>query len=152
NGKPGWSLTILAIFFLALMNGWLAAADNVPPKAGADIDPEADKALRKQAIELNDVTGSDPAKAKILAFVTDVAATKRLLATAARMAKEKDQPFNVNATYILAETATYLKNSETAKLFYRLNIDQAVKIGSGSKITQAYGGLIALCMSDRKYA
>ena len=68
------------------------------------------------------------------------------------MSKDKDQPFNVNATYILAVSAHLLKEVDTAQAFYRLNLDQAVKMSSGSKISQAFSGLIDLLLSNKKYA
>jgi tetratricopeptide (TPR) repeat protein len=151
SGKPGWGIAILAIFFIALSNGRLGAAD-APPKDAAAVNPEADKALRKRALDLNTITGSDPVKGEVLALMKDEAATKRLLSTAYRMSKEKEQPFNINATFILASTANILKEVEISQAFYRLNLDQAVKMGSGSKISQAFGGLIDLLSSNQKYA
>jgi tetratricopeptide (TPR) repeat protein len=151
SGRPGKVTTILAILVLALANGRFAAADS-PPKAGTDVNPEADKAVRKRALDLNNITGSDPVKGEIVALIKDASGTKILLATAVRMTKEKEQPFNVNATYILAASAHLLKDSKSAQVFYRLNLDQAVKMGSGSKINQAFGGLIELLLTDRKYA
>jgi tetratricopeptide (TPR) repeat protein len=138
---------ILAVCFLAVATG---RADS-PSKSG-DAKPGDDEALRKQALELNNITGQDPVKGEILALVKDEAASKRLLAVAAKMAKEKDQPFNPNATYVLAATAHLLKQNDVAESFYRLNLDQAIKMGSSSKISQAFGGLIELLMSNRKYA
>jgi tetratricopeptide (TPR) repeat protein len=149
--RPGRGKAILAIFVFVLAGNPLWAAD-APPKSSGEVNPEADKALRKRALELNNITGGDPVKGEIVTLVKDEARTKRLLATAARMAKEKEQPFNVNATYILAATAHLLKDLDTAQMFYRLNLDQAVKMSSGSRMSQAFGGLIELLLGNGKYA
>jgi tetratricopeptide (TPR) repeat protein len=151
GGRPGWVTTILALFCISLANGHSARADT-PPKTATDVKSGTDEALRKRALDLNNITGTNPVKGKILALIKDEAGTKRLLAAALRMAEEKAQPFNVNATYILAATAHLLKEVDTAQTFYRLNLDQAVKMSSGSKINQAFGGLIELLLNNRKYA
>jgi tetratricopeptide (TPR) repeat protein len=150
SGRPGRVAALLALVVLATLNGRLPA--DAPPKSGAELNPEADKELRKRALELNDITGADPVKGEIVSLVKDPPATKRLLATALRMAKEKEQPFNVNATYILASAANVLKEVDTAQTFYRLNLDQAVKMSSSSRMNQAFGGLIELLMANQKFA
>jgi tetratricopeptide (TPR) repeat protein len=145
-------MAILAISFLALAAARLAADDK--PKPATATNPEADKALRQKALDLNNITGAKPVQGEITSLIEkkNQPATKRLLAAAARMAKEKDQPFNVNATYILASTAHLLDDVDTAREFYRINIDQAVRMGSEQKTIQAYGGLIQLLFGDQKYA
>src|SRR5947207_832308 len=55
--------------------------------------------LRQKALALNDVTGDDTVKAEVKALVAKPAETKKLLATATAMSKEKEQPFNFTAAY-----------------------------------------------------
>src|SRR4051812_30960353 len=80
-----------------------------------------EESLRKKALELNRITGADPLRGVMLELAKDESGTKQLLAVAAKMAKEKPQPFNRNATYLLAVLAENAKDVETSALFYRLN-------------------------------
>jgi tetratricopeptide (TPR) repeat protein len=111
-----------------------------------------DDALRKEAVTLNELTGQDPISGRILELLEDEAGTKKLLAVAAKMAKEKEQPFNINATYILATLASADKEIETAQFFYRLNAEQALKLQSEEKLSRAYAGLIQMYFDNKKYA
>ena len=98
---------------------------------------EDDAKLREQALALNDITGNDPIKGKIKEFIGNTAATKKLLAVAARMSKEKDQPFNFNAAQILATVSYAQKDYDTSERFYKICLEQALKLQSGQKIAQA---------------
>lgn len=111
-----------------------------------------DDALRRKALALNDVTGSDPIEGEVKALVGDPKGTKKLITTAVPMAKEKNQPFNYNAAYILARTAQELKDFESCEVFYRVCAELAVKLQSGQKIVQAFGGLIDLYYDQKEYA
>jgi tetratricopeptide (TPR) repeat protein len=151
SGRPGRVAAILAISLLSLAGGRLAAADK-PPKSTAEVNPEGDKAQRERALALNDITGDKAVNGEIVSLYKDEANTRRLLAAAARMAKQKDQPFNANATYILAATAHLLKDVDTAEVFYRLNLEQAIKMSSAQKINKAFSGLYELLLTNKKYA
>src|SRR5437660_7770155 len=74
---------------------------------------EDDAALREQALKLNDVTGDEATDAALKDLLKEPANTKKLLAVAAKMAKEKDQPFKVNATIILAKAAHAVRDYDT---------------------------------------
>jgi tetratricopeptide (TPR) repeat protein len=112
----------------------------------------ADDDLRQKALRLNDITGLDPLRGQVQALVEDRAGTRKLLAVATRMAKEKPQPFNLNATLILAVTAQDLKDLSTAETFYRLRVEQALQLLSGRALSQTYAGLIQLLYDNKKYA
>jgi tetratricopeptide (TPR) repeat protein len=112
----------------------------------------ADDDLRAKALKLNSITGNDPASAKIVELIKDADGTKKLLAEALKMSKEKEQPFNVNATYILARTAHGLKQYDISERFYRLNLNQALKLQSADKIGMAYNGLSQMLFDNKKYA
>jgi len=113
---------------------------------------EDDAKLREQALALNDITGNDPIKGKIKEFIGNAAASKKLLAVAARMSKEKDQPFNFNAAQILATVSYAQKDYDTSERFYKICLEQALKLQSGQKIAQAYNGLINLYFETKKFA
>jgi tetratricopeptide (TPR) repeat protein len=81
----------------------------------------------------------------------DAPGSKKLLAVAAKMVNGMDQPFNINATYILATTARGVKELEISEKFYRLNVEQAKKLESGQKLTQAFLGLTGLFYENKKY-
>src|ERR1700676_4604736 len=72
--------------------------------AAAPAAPAPTESLRHQALALNEITGEDAELGKIFELIEDGVHTKPLLEEAAKMAKDKDQPFNVNATLILART------------------------------------------------
>jgi tetratricopeptide (TPR) repeat protein len=130
---------------------WLLAGVGAVTALGADDDKAA---LRKQALELNEVTGTDPMAGKIRTLADKPEDAKKLLAVALGMTKEKDktQPFNFNAAYILARTAHLIKELETSQAFYRICMEQALKLQSGMKMSQAYDGLISLFYQQKKYA
>jgi tetratricopeptide (TPR) repeat protein len=112
----------------------------------------ADDDLRAKALKLNDVTGEDATKAKTVELLKNADGTKKLLETAKAMLKEKEQPFNVNATLILARAAHGLRQYDTSERFYRTNLNQALKLQSAPKIGNAYTGLSQMLFEAKKYA
>jgi tetratricopeptide (TPR) repeat protein len=115
-------------------------------------DPDKDeKDLKAQALALNDITGDEPTLGKIKSLLASPAETKKLLAAAAAMAKEKDQPFNYNALFILARTAHVLKEYDQAVVFYKKGRDKAEELKSGAKLGQTYAGLIDLYYEQKKF-
>jgi tetratricopeptide (TPR) repeat protein len=139
NRLIGWPLlSIVAVSLLGWLQIGVQAADEEP-------------ALREQALKLNDVTGDEPIKAAMQDLVNSPTATKKMLAVAAKMAKEKNQPFQVNATYILARTAHALREYDTSEAFYEIYDKQSDELGSVSKIAQAYVGLSGLWFEMKKY-
>jgi tetratricopeptide (TPR) repeat protein len=116
--------------------------------------PSEDQALRERALALNRVTGEDPIQGQIKALVEDAANTKKLLAVALGMTKEKKPPFNYNGAYILARAALQLKEYDTSRTFYKVCAEQAAKLHSDQKLFQAYMGLrgiVDLLYLDKKY-
>ena len=112
----------------------------------------ADDDLRAKALKLNDVTGTDAGTAKTLELLKDADGTKKMIEVATNMAKEKDQPFNVNATFILARAGRFLQQYDASERFYRLNLSQALKLQSPQKIFMAYDGLSEMLFENKKYA
>jgi tetratricopeptide (TPR) repeat protein len=111
----------------------------------------ADEDLRKKALRLNEITGLAPMRGQLEALIEDPAGTKKLLAVAARMVKEKPQPFNRNAAYLLALAAANQKEVDLSATFYRVCAGQALKLLSERGLAQAYGGLIQLYFEHNKF-
>ena len=110
--------------------------------ATAPAAPAPAETARGKVLALNQVTGEDAELGKIFELIEDAGHTKPLLAEAVKVAREKDQPLNVNATLILARTAQLLRQTDDSVVFYRLYIDQAEKLQSPEKIGEGYSGLI----------
>jgi tetratricopeptide (TPR) repeat protein len=131
-------------------NAWVWAVAATALLATA-AEPAPSDALRKQALALNAITGEDTEFGKIMELLEDPSHTKPLLAEAAKLAKEKEQPFNVNATRILAQTAQLLRETDISVTFYKLYIAQAEQLRSTDKIGLGYSGLINALYDGGKY-
>jgi len=116
--------------------------------------PAAEEAnLSKKALQLNLLTGIDPMTGQIVALLDDPSGSKKLLATARRMLRDKkESPFNANAAYVLARTAHGLKDVESAKVFYDLLSDEAKKLESVQKLTQAQLGLMQMYYDNKQFS
>ncbi len=134
--------TVWTLLGLALLIGLTATTR-------ADDD---DSKLKEKALNLNRITGEEPEANKTKELIKDAAGTKKLLAIASAMAKEKKQPFNATATLILAKAAHSTKEYDAAEQFYRLNIEQVTKLNSGGKLVEAYAGLISMLYNNKKFA
>jgi tetratricopeptide (TPR) repeat protein len=110
-----------------------------------------DETVRKQALALNHLTGNDPIDGAFNALLKDKEGAKKLLKEAKSMVKETPQPFNYYTALMLAQLAEEYKDLEAGEAFYRACIDQANKVQSGRKITQAFVGLIGLYYDNGKY-
>jgi tetratricopeptide (TPR) repeat protein len=138
--RNGWWLGIAAVVVLTTADGIRARAD--------------DDSLRNRALALNNVTGDLPIKGEIKTLVQDPNGTRKLLAAAVPMAKEKDQPFKYNGAYILAWSALQLKEYDASQVFFKVCAQQAAQLGSVQKLLQAYEGMranIEILYLDRKY-
>lgn len=133
------------------MTGLLTVIGLLAVLAGPGRAADGEDKLRERALAFNDVTGSDPIEGEIKILTDDPVGTKKLLRVVVPMAREKDQPFNYNAAYILGRAAHELKNADAAELFYRICADDAKKLKSGHKLAQSYGGLIELYYDNKKY-
>ncbi len=116
-------------------------------------DQAADKALRREALRLNEITGDSMIENQIKQLKEKPEHAKKLLAAAAALAKEqeKDPPFNFNAAFVLGTLAREHKDLEKGKLFFRLVIDQGVKLKSDQKVVIGYDDLIDLYIENKKY-
>src|SRR5437762_2631282 len=98
-------MDMTALAFGNLMQWMLVALLAIGAQAPTKADDKNKDALRQKALALNDVTGDDPTEGEIKALVNDATNTKKLLATALVMTKEKEQPFNYTGAFILARAA-----------------------------------------------
>jgi tetratricopeptide (TPR) repeat protein len=133
----------------------LAAALCLMPRSVAGQTDGKDATLREKALSLNDVTGEKPIRGEIQALADDPAGTKKLLAVAVLMAKEKEQPFTYNGAYILGNAALVVKNVDAAKLFFDVCAEEASTSQSARKLLKAFEGMravIAELYHDKKYA
>src|SRR5436309_1745462 len=117
-------------------HAWLAALAllAVCGLAPAAPGPDGEKDLRKQALKLNDVTGDDAVTGQVQSLVKDKDGTKKLLEAAVAMTKEKEQPFNFNACYILGRAAALTREYGPAEHFFKLATEQALAVKSGTKL------------------
>ena len=110
-----------------------------------------DDGLRQKALKLNDITGQDALRGKLLELVKDKPGLKKLLTEAAKMAKEKEQPFSYNGAYILAKAAQFTKDYDSGLEFYKICQSDALKLKSLQKLIDAYDGIIGVQIATKKY-
>jgi tetratricopeptide (TPR) repeat protein len=145
---------------IALVAGLLTSLASLalgaaPPKAvrGRPDRDSSDSALRKALLELNDLSGNDPMRGQLKELLDDEPQwTKKLLAAAYRMAKQKPQPFNQNAAFLLAMLAEHKKEVKISAHFYRLSAAQSMKLGSERGTALAYLGLIQTYLENQMFA
>lgn len=129
---------------------WFAVASLLSPSIsvsfGADSDPQRDEALK-----LNEITGNNSIEGRLRQLIKDEAGTKKLIATAVKMAKEKPQPLNYTAAFLLARASQAQKDYAAAETFYKIASEHALKLQSANKILQVYDGLIDLFYDNKKY-
>ncbi|GIW80300.1 MAG: hypothetical protein KatS3mg105_2107 [Gemmatales bacterium] len=135
----------LGRYFLLLV----AVAVFYSPVAGYAADN--DQELRQKVLALNEVTGDDTIRGYILSLTEDKDNAAKVLKTAMQLVKDKQQPFNYNAAYILARTAQELKDIEAAKTFYKICFEHAEKLASAQKLAQS-AAIIDFLYTNKKYA
>jgi tetratricopeptide (TPR) repeat protein len=138
-------------FFSLFLTGVLALLVLAAVGRAAPVPEKDAKDLKAQALALNDVTGDEPIQGQIKALLENPENTKKLLTVALGMAREKEQPFNYNALYILARAAHKLKEYDQAVTFYKKARDKAEELKSGTKLGQTFGGLIDLYYEQKKF-
>src|SRR5207244_1568531 len=116
-------------------------------------EPKGD--IKTELMKLNTVTGDDAQRTRLIQFVKDKEWAKKAVSEGAKMMKAagaKEKPFNFNACMILAKASHFLKEYDTAELFYEHCVESSTKLGSGGKMLQAYEGLIDMYWDAKKYA
>jgi tetratricopeptide (TPR) repeat protein len=132
----------------------LLACFLLSPGRAAPLLKDDEQALRDRALKLNEITGDDPILGQIVTMIEDKDNSKKLLAVALKMTKEKgkEQPFNINATFILARVAQRLGDIDTSDAFYQLNGAQALKLSSSQKYVRAFTSRIDMLFQAKRYA
>ena len=122
--------------------------------------PRSERTTRKptrrlvdKALALNDVTGDDTIKGEIKAWSTIPQQPRNCWRWQSPWPKEKDQPFNYNGAFILANAALAIKDLEASRTFFWVCAEQANMLQSSTKLGQSYTGLdrIQPLYRDKKY-
>ncbi|MFM7149570.1 MAG: tetratricopeptide repeat protein [Gemmataceae bacterium] len=131
--------------FLVVATGLLAWAEDGAPEKRASNDQ------RGQVLALNNLTGADAIRGTMKELLANAEGTKKLLAVAVGISKEKPMPLNRNATLLLANVAEKLKDVETSITFYRLSAQLSKKILSQRGMAEAYVGLIQVLEDNKRF-
>lgn len=126
---------------LGVVCGLILASGTVG-RAGADVPKDLD--------QLNRLTGTDPLSGALKALTEDPKQTKQLLTKMLPLAKESDK-LSFNGAMVLALAAADQKDLKASETFFRVCIDQAVKLQSANKLLQAYGPLIDIYFDNKQY-
>jgi tetratricopeptide (TPR) repeat protein len=116
---------------------------------------DKEKTQRQKLLELNGLSTEETQLARLRAMIKDRAKAKEEVKLAAKMvkeAKEGDNPFNYNASLILAKAAHILKMYDVAEKFYEHTVELATKLNDGMKMVNAYDSLIDLYWDQKRYA
>jgi tetratricopeptide (TPR) repeat protein len=110
-----------------------------------------EEALRKRVQDLNRLTGEDAVNGQFRLLVDDNEGSKKLLAVAKTMARNKPESFSYFGAFILGQLAEEMKDAPASEAFFRICIAQAAKLQSTSKLSQAYLSLIDLHDRNNKH-
>ena len=104
----------------------------------------------KELAKLNNVTGTAPAQDRLKAIMADKEAAKRLVDAGLPLTKEKEK-LSYNAALILALVAADLKDMPATEAYFRVCIQQAIKLNSVTKTYQSLIGLVEVFYENKKY-
>ncbi len=144
---------------LVSLRPWLAAAVLAAAPLGftrADDSKKSEKELLATAEALNTISSKEDQEKKLRELVAknQRATTKEMVKVAAKIheaAEAGKSPLKFNAAIILANAALVTKEYAAAEPLYKFCAEQAEKTGSGTKVVQAYTGLIDLTWAQKKY-
>ena len=132
----GFTTCVAGVIFGLLVTGASARGDQ------ADVQKELD--------QLNKLTGTGPMTGALKDLQAEPERTKKLLASALPLAKDKNK-LSFNGAMVLALAAADLKDLKTSETFFRVCIDHAVKLQSANKLLQAYAPLIDIYFDNKQY-
>ena len=135
---------------IRLIRGLLFAGLLAGMVGGVRADEEAD--LRVKLLKYNTITGTEALNGQFRDLLKNKAESKKLLAAAAKIVKEKDQPFNYNAALLMGRFAQSQKDYELAKVFFKICADQATKVQSATKLADTLENMISLYSASKEYA
>jgi tetratricopeptide (TPR) repeat protein len=107
-----------------------------------------EKTLQKELAELSQLTGSEPISGALEALADKPEHAKQLIKFALPAAEKKE--ISYNGAFVLGLVAADLKDMKSAEVYFRVCMDQAVKVQSFEKLKQSYGLLIKLYFFDFK--
>lgn len=138
------SFAWLAAVLLGMAGGTAAAPVPAAPSA---------EQLRATALKLNDLTDTDAMQGRLTDLLKDKETTKKLVAVALELHKDAEgaKPFKYNASLVLAKAAHNVKAYDAAEAFYEYCAENATKLQSGSKMLQAFEGLMDLYSDQKKF-
>jgi tetratricopeptide (TPR) repeat protein len=113
--------------------------------------PAGEDAIRKKIQALNDITGRETITSRLQELLDHPETAKKVLAEAKGMLKGSKTAFKYNAAFLLANLAEELKDIATAEQFLRVCTSQAFELRSTGKLAQAYGNLIEMLYTNKKY-
>jgi tetratricopeptide (TPR) repeat protein len=138
-------------FWLGYRAGFAAVLGLCVLAAGMARAADKDEAARQRVLALNRVTGNKALDSRFKALLEDPRGSKRLVAAARSLIKETPLALGYYPAFIMGQLAEEFKDTRAAEAFYRICIDQASKLHSGRKLSQAYISLIALFFDAQKY-
>src|SRR5688572_11495801 len=94
--------------------------------------PAGEDVLKKELAALNDLTGNDPLRGALKALIDNPTHAKKLLAHGLPAARKKELSYN--AAFVLALTASDLKDMKTAEAYFRVCMEQGAKLQSFEKL------------------
>jgi tetratricopeptide (TPR) repeat protein len=106
----------------------------------------------KKLKELDKVTGTEPMQGALKSLLDDKDGTKKLVAAAMPLVKEKKEALSYNAALVLALAAAEMKDMAKSEAFFRICMEKAAKLQSTRRLLQSYGGLIDLYYDNKKFA
>ncbi len=108
-------------------------------------------ATAKRLKDLNKVTGTEAMQGALKDIVDDKDGSKKLIAAALPLTKEKKEALSYNAALVLALAAAEMKDMTKSEAFFRICMEKAAKLQSPRRLLQAYGGLIDLFYDNKRY-
>lgn len=130
----------IAVFTLACCAAWLAAAG-----------PHATTPERQRVLALNEITGNDAILGKVKELTAKPDDTKKLLAAARDLLRDKAGLIGRNTSLLLAMVAENLKQPDTAIELYKLHAAQALRMSSERGLATAYLGLIQVYLDSKRF-
>src|SRR5262249_22584085 len=101
------------------------------------------EALKTEALKLNILPAKDQA-GQIKSLTEDADYARELLAVAAGLARDHNQPFNYNGASLLGRIALHVREPEAGRTFFRLCLDQAAPVKDQDKLRQGFSGLLSV--------
>lgn len=140
--KSGWLISAL---FALVSTGFVAAGESKGDTSKGDASPA------KKLAELNSLTGELALEGALKDLMADKEQVRSLIKQAKEKAKDKKSPLSYNAARVLARAAADLKDYKSSEFFYRLCMEDALKLLSTQRLLESYGELIDVLYDNKMY-